>query len=608
MSKVVGDIRPSQLLWSYGPGSLIDLPNLSVTQMGLSHWNKSKCTKIEEARLLDVVRNILGNQVSELIKPPVIEGDNVDPLSPEAKIGVPVRPFPRTLRCVKCGLLGNFEQGHFKLKEVSPYRPDQTHFIHESCEKGGKSDAVPARFLLACKNGHLDDFPWHWYVHGGPSNCKGVLRFYEGGASLQTENLWVKCEECGKARSLVHAFGREAAKNLPKCRGRHPHLGDHFENCNEAPRTVLLGASNSWFPVSVSVLAIPLKGDLLSQIMTDAWDSEFTLIEDKAELPLLIKQFKRNGAHPGIEKYSIDEIWSAIVDKRDGDEGVKGVEDVDIKRPEWEVLTSPEPPTDWPYFLSEKIPAPTSYKKYIQDVILLKRLREVNALIGFTRVEAPEESLDPEERPPMAPLDSKPKWVPANEVHGEGIFLRFDESLIKSWEETAGVKDRDRRLLGGHDGWRVARNLGPGKGYPGIRYAMLHTLSHILIRELALECGYNAASIRERIYAEPGNDPMAGILLYTAAADSDGTLGGLVELGKPSNLGEIISQALDRAKICSSDPICSEHDPAKDRSLHSACCHACGFVSETSCERGNRYLDRALLVQTFDCNNAAFFS
>jgi hypothetical protein len=138
---------------------------------------------------------------------------------------------------------------------------------------------------------------------------------------------------------------------------------------------------------------------------------------------------------------------------------------------------------------------------------------------------------------------------------------------------------------------------------------MLHTFSHLLIRELSLECGYNAASIRERIYANlEGDAAMAGILLYTAAADSDGTLGGLIELGKPDNLGRLIQQALHRATICSSDPLCSEHKPEQDRSLHAASCHACAFVAETSCERGNRYLDRALLIPTFDSLDAAFFN
>jgi hypothetical protein len=240
---------------------------------------------------------------------------------------------------------------------------------------------------------------------------------------------------------------------------------------------------------------------------------------------------------------------------------------------------------------------------------LLERLREVNALLGFTRVEAPEESADPTQQAPRAPLCSgPPSWVPATEVHGEGVFLRLYENAILAWERYPSVQAREAKLRGGHRGWRTSRRLDPAEDFPGARYAMLHTLSHLLIRELALECGYNAASIRERIYADvDGDNPQAGILIYTAAADSDGTLGGLVQLGQPDNLGRLLAQALNRAAICSSDPLCSEHDPGKDRSLHAAACHACSFVSETSCEKGNRYIDRALLVPTLEVADAAFF-
>ena len=186
--------------------------------------------------------------------------------------------------------------------------------------------------------------------------------------------------------------------------------------------------------------------------------------------------------------------------------------------------------------------------------------------------------------------------------------MRFNCDALKAWAETGPVKTVDARLRQGHRGWRHKRNLDPNEGYPGVRYIMLHTLAHMLIRELALECGYNAASIRERIYAdvEDGNN-QAGFLIYTAAADSDGTLGGLVELGKPENLGRLLRQALDRARICASDPLCSEHDPSKDQSLHGASCHACSFVAETSCERGNRHLDRSLVVPTLESLDAAFF-
>lgn len=599
----VGSLRPSQLLWTYGPGALVDLPTLSVVTMGLDHWDTVRCPPIEEARLLEQVRRVLGQQVKRLRMPPVVHDEATDPFSAEAKIGVPVRPFPRFLRCVRCGLLASFDSGLFTLKE-NAFRPDKTHFIHASCEKGFKSDAVPARFLVACKNGHLDDFPWHWYIHSGPTACRGTLRFFEVGASLQTENLWVKCDACGKARSLIHAFGKEARENLPTCRGRHPHL-DHYEKgCMEDARTVLLGSTNSWFALTISVLAIPTTGESLSQLVADGW-AYFEDVESAFEVRITLRTLAKSNGLPGVERYSAEEVWQAVESHRSGSTSSE-VSAADVKRPEWEVLTHPNPPTDWPHFLSEQVEPPPAYQAVIHDVLLLTRLREVNALIGFTRVDAPDRATD--EQPKMAGLcRGLPEWVPATEVHGEGIFIRFKEKAIGDWEDLGPVRQRAKKLLGGHRGWRNARGLDPNTGFPGIRYAMLHTLSHLLIREFALECGYNAASIRERLYAKGGDEPMAGILLYTASADSDGTLGGLIELGKPENLGRMIRSALQRATVCSSDPLCSEHNPEKDRSLHSAACHACGFVAETSCELGNRYLDRALLIKTFDSADTAFF-
>lgn len=609
----VGQIRPSQLLWSYGPGALIDLPNLSVLTMGLDRWQEDRCVPVEEPRLLAHVRRALGPQVQRLRMPPFNKNEDNDPFSPEAKIGVPVRPFPRWLRCVRCGTLGEADSGLFELKP-NPYRPEQTCYVHKTCQKGNRSDAVPSRFLMACRNGHLDDFPWRWYVHQGQGHpdCNGALAFYEDGASLQTENLWVKCQGCdAPARSMVHAFGKEGEKNLPACRGRHPHLGVYDEGCTEAPRAVLLGATNSWFSVSISVLAIPQEQDEVAQMVTEGWEY-FSEIESEIEAKVTIKTLDKTGALPGIGKHSASEIWMGIEKKREGsdDADEEFATEEDIKRPEWRVLTSPSAPTDWPSFSSSSANVPKGFADYIESVLLLDRLREVNALIGFTRVEAPEESIAPDEQAPRAALGKGAlTWVPVSEVHGEGIFIRIKEEKLVAWESKASVKERDEMLRRGHEGWRTTRNMDPAEGYPGIRFSMLHTLSHLLIRELALECGYNAASIRERIYAtqEGDEEPMAGILLYTAAADSDGTLGGLVDLGRPETLGNLITQALQRASVCSADPLCSEHNPATDRTIHGASCHACGFVAETSCEKGNRYLDRALLLPTFGCADANFF-
>lgn len=605
----VGDIRPSQLLWTYGPGALIDLPNLSVVTMGSDRWDKDRCQPIQEARLLANVRGVLGPQVESLRMPPVAERDIMDLFSPEALIGVPVRPFPRWLRCVKCGLLSPYDSGLFRLKE-DRYRPERTRFVHEGCTGSGEdkrardADAVPARFLMACRSGHLDDFPWHWFVHNGPSDCRGSLRFFESGASLQTENLWVKCDGCGASKNMAQAFGQAGRENLPACRGRHPHIDRFEEDCEEDPRAILLGATNGWFPVTLSVLAIPQTGSPLGQLIADGW-AFFEDVQSASDVSFVVKTLKRSAQLPGIEQFNDQQVWEAIESYRSGS---KEIDQKDLKGPEWDALTSENPPTDYPHFMSKKTGVPPDFSSQIDAVLLLERLREVNALLGFTRVEAPDEGSGAESAP-RAPLGrAAPTWVPATQVHGEGIFIRFNVSALSAWADKKAVKDLDARLQKGHRGWRQKRQLDPNQGYPGIRYVMLHTLAHMLIRELALECGYNEASIRERIYADvEGSHNQGGFLIYTAAADSDGTLGGLVELGKPENLGRLLRQALERGQVCASDPLCAEHDPSKDQSLHGASCHACSFVSETSCERGNRHLDRALVVPTLENSDAAFF-
>ncbi|EMJ7188119.1 DUF1998 domain-containing protein [Vibrio vulnificus] len=608
----VGDVRPSQLLWTYGPGALIDMPSLSVVTQGIDRWDKDRCPPITEARLLSAVKKVLGQQVESMRMPPFPNKESSDPFSAEARVGVPVRPFPRWLRCVKCGMLAEYDSGLFDIKE-NRFRPEQTRFVHSMCRgsKGDKTakdaDAVPARFLLACRNGHLDDFPWRYYVHGGHSTCTGGLRFFESGASLQTENLWVKCDECDAKRNLAQAFGKAGKENLPACRGRHPHLDKFDSSCDEDAKGVLLGATNSWFPVTLSALAIPLTRDPIIQLVQDGWNN-LSKAKSAADVEIRMELLVENALLPGIDKYSPEEVWKVIELIRNGD--VSGtVTQEDIKGPEWDVFINPTPPTDWPHFLSEATSVPVKYKKQISNVLLLKRLREVNALIGFTRVEAPEESNNPDEQPPMASLcNDTPTWVPASQVHGEGIFIRFNEEGLNKWEQIPAVQVINEKLINGHKGWRLARGLSPDSGYPGVRYVLLHTIAHLLIRELALECGYNAASIRERIYGDTsGENNQAGILIYTAAADSDGTLGGLVELGKAENLERLLHQALNRARVCSSDPLCSEHNPEKDRTLHAAACHACTFAAETSCEKNNRYLDRALVVPTLDNDGAAFF-
>jgi hypothetical protein len=509
-----------------------------------------------------------------------------------------------------CGRMSEVGSGLFELKS-DPYRTDKTRFVHVNCDKvkGAPPTAVPARFLVACRAGHLDDFPWHFFVHRGHSDCPGPLKFFEMGASLQTENLWVECERCDKpARSMVDAFGDRGKEALPKCRGRHPHIGRVDPQCPERLRPVLLGASNSWFPVTLTTLAIPTKGDRIEQLVADKIGL-FTGASDEASLTLIFNALAAGGALGELASAKATEVWQALQKIR----GVGGGEEPkpDLKVPEWLAFTSPNPPQNWPDFMVTRVAAPSGLESQIEYTVVAERLREVNALIGFTRVEPPEEAKDGGPAPTRAPLaPGSLEWVPATEVRGEGIFLRFNTQALAVWLNRPAVRAREAALLKGHKSFRAARKLSPlEEAFPGVLYVFLHTLSHILIRELALECGYSAASVRERIYASKvGEAPdIAGILVYTAAPDSDGTLGGLAQLGQTDRLGPLIARALERAKICASDPMCAEHLPTQDRSLHGAACHACSFVAETSCEKGNRYLDRSLVVPTVAATGIAFF-
>lgn len=236
-------------------------------------------------------------------------------------------------------------------------------------------------------------------------------------------------------------------------------------------------------------------------------------------------------------------------------------------------------------------------ERYVERVVLVERLREVRALLGFTRIES---TFDVEDDQVIVPLGPPPlTLLPAVEVRGEGIFLRFSEAAVSAWCALPSVRDREASLRAAHADWRTARNApDPAAGFPGMRYVLLHTFSHALMRGLALEAGYAQASIRERIYARDTNadgGPMAGILLATAASDSEGTLGGLVAQGEREAFAEVLRASLAAAELCASDPFCAEHEPGP-QGVHGAACHACLFAPETSCERGNRYLDRAVLA------------
>jgi hypothetical protein len=607
----LGELRPSQLIYTFGVGALIDLPNMSSMIMGLDDWDTRYSLEIHEERLLGAIQRRLGPQVQKLVLPPIsFEEDGRDPNAPP--IGVPVAPFPRWLRCPACGALATIDSGMFQLVQ-DQWRPDKTRYVHGNCGGGSRQapTAFPVRFVVACREGHLSDFPWIEYVHSGTTPCRPArLTLREFGAAGDASDIIIKCHECNKERRMGDAFDRDAFRI--KCHGHHPHLR-HTDpiGCEEEAKTILLGASNSWFPMVMSALSLPPNvKDKLALLVTEHW-GQLKDIPSK-EVAAFVTAPSRM---PALADFSADQIWEAIDANRGRGSETDSREGVDLKIAEWGVLNQGGIPKTTKDFRSVSVGAPLGFEELFEETVLLEKLREVRALLGFTRIEstgdfAEATQADDDRRTSLC--RQSPTWLPASEVRGEGILLRLKESKLQEWERSAPVQSLALEFFGAHKVWRTLRKQSPPEAnFPSIRYVLLHSLSHALMRQIALECGYTAASIRERIYCRSGQDgqePMAGILIYTAASDSEGTLGGLVQLGQPLSLGRQLRSALEAMRICGSDPLCSEHAPVADgRTVHGASCHACLFGPETSCEKGNRFLDRSTLVSTFAARGTEFF-
>ncbi|MGW0517136.1 DrmB family protein [Crossiella sp. NPDC003009] len=605
----VGGLRPNQLLHTYGVGAVADLPNLSVVMLGLDQWDPQYSRTVVEDRLLAAVQVKLGQQVEALRIPPHLE-ETPDPFGDWSRVGVPVGLFPGWLRCsnTSCNRLGRADSGMFDFIP-DPVSADRTRFGHRC--RGGRGSkpatAVPARFVLACANGHLDDFPWSYFVHQDDSGNSHVLRLSERGSTGEASDVIVSCEECEepKHRGMEQAFGTNAAENLPACRGRHPHLGA-FDACSEPVRTMVLGATNSWFPMQLRAFTLPRDRDPVDHLIAHHWQRIEVLskLDGDVAKQILPTQF----FWPELEPHGVDKAWEAIERYAGGDaDDAEEFGATKLLRPEWRAFTD-SVGLEHDHFTTRGEPVPKGMGRWLERVVLATRLREVAALYGFTRIDAPEfEVSNTQDDRQVRLSQARPTWAPCAELRGEGIFLKFTETAIAEWEQRATVlRRRQDVLLPGHRKWREQRRLPSGR-FPDLRYLLLHTFAHVLIREFALESGYSAAGIGERIYAEEGAHPMAGVLLYTAAPDSEGTLGGLVALGETEQLGQLIGRALESAELCSSDPLCAEHDPTVHGRLYGAACHACLFASETSCERGNQYLDRALLVDTLAGHGCGFF-
>ena len=605
-----GQLRQSQLITTFGPGAMVDLVDRAVVIGGLEHWGYGRDSEgepLDDPRLrrsliprlkaLDPDLDLASSNYFR--KPP--EGDLRDPYP---NIGVRALEFPRWFVCQGCRRLA---------RAADQFEPKGGRYKHQ-CTKNKVASAVPVRFVAACQRGHLSDFRWILFCHSDRDGgiCDRPELYLHEGATGDFGKIVVECRNCHERQPM------NRATVLPyDCHGDRPWLGGRAanESCDERMKLLVRTASDAYFSQVVSALRLPdpepdplrrrIREKDVWKIVKDAKDAA------ALETLLGIVGFLRES----LSGYSAAQI-AEVVKREHAAEAGQG--EAPLRSAEFARITSSpmEQPGVVPdagvEFAAYRVPKErTDFPPGIAELVVVPELREVRVQVSFSRFDSVSANLqgefDFEERKikpaPLTMPGGNEKWLPAAEVRGEGIFVRLDEEYVRSWEKRPAVQERADKLL------RAVAADGRGI-FPGARFYMLHSMSHLLMTAISLECGYAASALRERIYCSlPGEPDMAAVLISTGTTGSEGTLGGLVEEGR--RLRRHLREAWDLGRLCSNDPVCAAHDPSSDssdRRTEGAACHGCLYVAECSCERFNRFLDRALVLPTIgNDSDLAFF-
>ena len=607
----IGKIRRSQVISTYGPGAIVDFRSLagapiSAVSGGLDDWDERSVRK-----------GLLNDQVihePRLEKKLGVEGFRTPPVGDE-KTGrrdskgrfeqqareIPAMRFPNWLFCPTCDLLQ-----HSRYWAQDPGKPE----LHRpQCSgrpgKPRKQYVVPVRFVVACENGHLGEFPWNaWCGHADGCTRKEPLKLVSEGAGLA--GLYVVCTGCRGRKSMATAFSETSLERMGhKCSGRSPSLPKPAELCDRRPTVIQRGASNAYFPIVESAIDIPPWGDGFQEQLGDYW-RRLTRMADRSKIPVLVEEEIMEDWYgtpmSAAQMVAKIELRLRLLDELDTD---------NLRFEEYAHLTSGETDIgggELPSFQIHPEAVAPGLSGFIHHLVRVERLREVRALKGFTRL-TPFEGGQHDRK--MAPLSSQPrKWLPAVEVFGEGIFIGLNETTLAGWEDRIEVQSRIARLRADVERAWHERN-GPDVPPPvqiTPRLILIHSLAHAFIKRLALDCGYSSSSVRERLYVGGGSQPMCGFLVYTSAPDSDGTLGGLSREGRSERAAKTLLQAIHDTEWCFSDPLCSEGINSLSDGANLAACHCCSFLPETACEYFNKYLDRALLSGPANDPGLGFFA
>ena len=626
-NKTAYSVRTSQAVLQYGVGAMVDFRDRTLMTAAPEYWGGS-VSRIRDERLEKILH------VDYFGKP----GDKDDVKFAE---GISYVRFPEWYFCPSCRRFKPIGEWVTEYRAKSPKKAEEDpHMIQTmKCPKCFQ-ELVVARIITACQEGHIDDFPWVKWVHcqnfGGPKEiCSRpeLTITTSSSASEGLEGLTLKCLNCGAAASLRGAFDPGKFEELDKktdfrynfrCAGKHP-WKHKTESCKstEYPKVLQRGSSSVYFPVTESSLVIPPY----SSIVTNKIDESAAYAEYKAVIASYLST-------PGITAETIELLHNSqtqvyaqriaqetaipfdkvvgVLKRKNAapDDGEYSTASVKYRAEEYEAITGETviEAEDYGEFYREGVDISAYNLPFLKSISLIHKVREVQALVGFTRLKPVDSTDAPRSQAVIVPVkEPDTKWYPAYDVRGEGIFIEFDSSSINNWRsENQFLAERVALLNGNYKKSFIGENH--PREITG-KFLLLHTISHLLIKQLSFECGYGIASLKERIYCSEAADgkEMAGILIYTACGDSEGTLGGLVRQGRSDTFPSIFNKAIENARTCSNDPVCSLSQGQGRDSLNLAACYSCTLIPETSCEEFNCFLDRGVVVGTFDNPNLGFF-
>lgn len=609
-------IRRGQLISPFGVGAMISFPrDESLMTAGLDAWTDHARKMCPPDWLVREERLEARLGVTHLRLPP----EHRDPGTgvTYANEDIPFVRFPRWHYCHFCGGMEELP-----LFANSRQRCGAFPWPTRNCvQRTRKPWLIPVRFVTACPRGHIQDFPFMEWVHRGQAwtdNCR--LRLMAGRSSAGLTGIKISCT-CGQLRSLggIFDFNEDRGGALHRigcdCRGLRPWFGE-WENppgCGEFLQVVQRGASNVYFPHVVSSIYLPLWAEAAATGVVKALEDpkvwgplssglvDGKISADRCEMVASMRNLDAKELRAAAQR-KLEGVPEPALLATQSEESFRRSEFDALKAgrgaPQSDLLVEAANAQHY------ALPVSSSFSY----VALIHKLRETRALAGFTRLLPPDGNLASPRLQRLA-LDQRIDWLPAMIVRGEGIFVEFDRARLDLWlNRTPAIRDRIAQLNGTYNVRRVAQGQPPRAVTP--EFVLLHTFAHILINQLAFDCGYGSASLRERLYcaSDTPDEPMCGVLIYTASGDSEGSMGGLVRQGVAGTFENIVARAIQKAAWCSSDPVCIEsHGQGADNCNLSAC-HSCCLVPETSCEEGNRLLDRALLVGKPGEPNIGFFA